>query len=158
MAKGRIKDIDKGWEKIMRDFGVLDDAHTKVGIQQGTIRRGSGKEGSSDMVKIIAIQEFGAPKRNIPSRPAVRQAFDMNQVKIGRFSRQIVGAIIDQKLTPRTGLGLIGENMTNLIKKRITDLDSPPNKISTIRKKKSSNPLIDNSQMINSVTHVELGV
>lgn len=153
-----VKDIDKGWKQIMRDFGVLDNANTKVGLQQGTIRKGSGKEGSSDMVKIAAIQEFGAPKANIPSRPAFRQAFDMNQGKIARFSRAIVGAVLDQKITPRTGLGLIGEHMVNLTKKRITDLDSPPNKIATIKKKGSSNPLIDTGQIRNSVTHVEFGV
>lgn len=159
-----VKDIDKGWNQIMRDFGVLDNANTKVGVQQGSIRRGSGKEGSSDLVKIAAIQEFGAPKRNIPSRPAVRQAFDMNIGKIQRFSRAIVGAILDQKLTPKIGLGLIGENHVNQVKKRYTDLDSPPNALSTQRKKRKkgtglvNNPLIDTGQLRNSVTHVEAGV
>jgi len=152
-----VRDIDKGWKQIMRDFNVLDDANTKVGVQQGVIRRGSGKEGSSDMVKIAAIQEFGAPKKNIPSRPAIRQAFDMNVGNIQRFSRAIVGAILDQKLTPKTGLGLIGENHVNQVKKRITDLRSPPNKLSTTRQKGSTNPLIDTGQLRSSITHVEFG-
>lgn len=153
-----VRDIDKGWKAIIRDFGVLDDAYTKVGLQQGTIRRGTGKEGSSDMVKIAAIQEFGAPKKNIPSRPAIRQAFEMNQKDIKRFSRQIIWRIITEQLTPRVGLGLIGEYHVNQVKKRITDLQNPPNKPGTIKKKKSTNPLIDTGQYRNSITHVEFGV
>jgi len=153
-----VRDIDKGWKQIMRNFGVMDDAYTQIGVQQGTIRRGDGKEGSSDLVKIAAINEFGAPKRNIPSRPAFRQAFDMNKGKIQMFSRRVVGKIIDRTMVPKAGLGLIGENFTNLTKKRITDLDSPPNKLGTIRKKKSTNPLIDTGQLRNSVTHIEVGV
>jgi len=52
-------------------------------------------------------------------------------------------------------LSEVGEWMTAKTKAKIRGLKSPPNAASTIKRKKSSNPLIDTGQMINSIQHVE---
>ena len=110
----------------------------------------------SELVLIGVVNEFGSKVKHIPSRPAFRRAFDKNRKRINDLKQVILGKIFTGDLTARQGLGLVGEYLTNATKKEITDLKSPPNAPVTIKRKGSSNPLIDTGQMRASVTHVEV--
>jgi len=146
-----VRDIDRGWNGIMRDLKNLDDSFTKVGVQQGETRQ-DGAE-TSDMVIVAAVNEFGT--RTIPERPFMRNAFDKNKGKIKKVQDELYSRILQNRISPRQGLGLLGEAMERLTKKEITDLRTPPNAPATVAKKGSSNPLIDTGQLRQSITHVE---
>lgn len=157
-----VRDIDRGWKAIRSNLRSLDDSYTKVGLPSGArvappSKKGSGGEpikSSAELIDIAAFNEFGT--KNIPSRPAIRQAFDTNQGGLTRTTTLIAKGVMDRKLSARRGLGIIGEWMTDKIKKQITELRSPVNKPATIARKGSSNPLIDRAQYRNSITHVEV--
>ena len=144
-----VRDIDRGWKKFQTQISILDDGFTKIGVQQGAVHKGKG---TSDLVKIAAANELGT--KHIPSRPAHRIAFDINQTRINEFKGRLYDRVIGG-MKANKALGLLGEFHTANIKRSITKLRTPPNKPSTIKKKGSTNPLIDTGQMRTSITHVE---
>jgi len=149
-----VKDIDHGWINIKQRLKDADKSFTKVGVQQGAVSK--GKKGISDLVQIAAANEFGTKNGHIPSRPALRQAFDMHQQEITRVTARLYGKVLDRTISARTGLSLLGEFMASKMKRQITLLRSPANAPSTIKAKGSSNPLIDTGQYRASITHVEV--
>ena len=60
---------------------------------------------------------------------------------------------INQNATPSKALSIVGEVARADIIQSITDLKAPPNAESTIKQKKSTNPLIDTGLMRRSVTY-----
>jgi len=151
-----VTDIDRGWKGIQSRLRRMDGAHSKIGIQQGTTRENEGVSGTSDMVIIAAANEFGAPKRSIPARPFMRNAFDKNRQAIGRLQDKLFGAVTVGNVTPEKALSMIGEMHKGQVQKEIVDLQFPPNVPSTIKRKGSSNPLIDTGQLRQSIQHVEM--
>ena len=159
-----VKDIDMGWDRIKSELSKMDGSFTKVGLPFNTkakspSRKGSGRKpisSSSELIKIAIVQEFGTKDKRIPSRAAIRQAFAQNLASISSTKEKLYGGILDGKLGTKRALGLLGEFQTAKIKAQITKLKSPPNKPSTIKRKRSANPLIDRSQYRNSITHVEV--
>ncbi len=146
-----VKDIDMGWGRIQHELMLLDGGFTKVGVQTGEKRIDEGK--TSEMAEIAAANELGTKK--IPSRPAMRNAFDKNLVAINNFRTELHNKILENKLRAKRALDLLGEFHTSNVKREYTDLKDPPNAPATILKKKSSNPLIDTAQLRNSMSHVE---
>lgn len=144
-----VREIDRGWNRIKRELGSMDDSHTKVGVQQGTTRRDM-----SDMVTVAAANEIGT--RRIPSRPFMRNAFDENKARLVRLSGEMYGDVVSNQKTVRRALETMGEFMTAKVKGSIRRLRTPPNAPSTIARKKSDNPLIDQGQLVQSITHVEV--
>ena len=160
-----VIDRDRGWKGLERRLKQLNSAHTKVGVQQGTLHEGnevtSGRSGgitieTSDMVVIAAVQEFGAPKRNIPVRPFMRNAFDKSREKLNRAKKRLYNSVLLDEISPKTAVTKLGEIHKGQIQREIVNLRSPPNAPSTIKRKKSSNPLIDTGQLRQSIHHVEV--
>jgi len=159
---GAFKDIDKGWQEIKKSFRDLDGSFVKVGIQEGEKYIDPDDGTTSDLVLIAAANEFGTS--TIPSRPFMRQAFDMNRNEIHRLQKKVLSGVMENKISPKKGLEIIGQFMEAKIKQRIVDLRSPPNAESTQRAKARrvgrrgvrfvNNPLIDTGQMRQSVRAV----
>lgn len=153
---GKVTDIDRGWKGIQHRLRDLKGSYTKVGIQQGTIRKNEGVSGTSDMVIVAAVQEFGAPKKNIPVRPFMRNAFDKNREVLYRSKERAFSSVVVNNMDAKRALEIIGEAHKGQIQQEIVDLKFPPNAPSTIKRKKSSNPLIDTGQLRQSIHHVEV--
>ncbi|NJR73244.1 MAG: hypothetical protein HC773_05230 [Scytonema sp. CRU_2_7] len=149
---GKVTLIDRGWNSIRSNLRHANGSHTKVGIQQGSTSSKDGKV--SDLVMIAAANEFGTS--TIPSRPALRQAFDNNRSQLSSVTQQAYDKMITGMMDSKAALGLIGEWMSDRMKRQITALRTPPNAPATIARKKSSNPLIDTGQYRNSISHVEV--
>lgn len=152
MAKNKVIVIDKGWKRIIGELGKADESHTDTGFLEGDVRAlDEGGKLTLLQAEVAAHQEFGT--KNIPSRPFMRLSIDSNKEKIFGFVLKTHRAVVDGSINVRQGLDRIGVFMGSLIKKQIRDLRTPPNAPSTIKRKKSSNPLIDTAQMINGVDH-----
>lgn len=52
---GCVKDIDKGFKKIMKDLELLASKEIKIGVQSGEM----ATEGSITMARLAAVHEFG---------------------------------------------------------------------------------------------------
>lgn len=163
-----VRVIDRGWKRIKEELRKADNSFTKVGFplgaEVGKKRRNpkkkvqfAGKEryrSISQVAEIAAYQEFGT--EFIPARPFMSTSFDESQVELTELKKKLYDKILEGRLTTERALVILGEFMSNKTKRKIKDITSPPNRPSTIKRKGSSNPLIDTAQMINSVTHVEV--
>jgi hypothetical protein len=152
IVPSEIRDIDLGWKKIKKQLKLANNSYTKVGIQSD-----AGKNEESDNASIAeyaTYNEYGTG--SIPARPFMRSTFDMFKDKVSRLKKEQYELILQGKRTVRRSLALIGEFMEGRIKRRITAIGYPRNKPSTIKKKKSSNPLIDTGVMRQSIRHVEV--
>lgn len=144
-------------EKTMREKLAELMPDEKVGATIGihedkTVRQ--AKEGEKEPLnnaEIGAILHYGTKDEDghIPPRPFLDVGVEAGTDVYKRTIEREVGK---------------GENMTDVmdkvaakaaasVKKYMRDLREPPNAISTIKKKKSSNPLIDSGQLRSSITY-----
>jgi hypothetical protein len=149
--------------RILEELDKADNSYTKVGYpMEGDVKKGnktgSGREQSetiSEIAEIAMFLEFGT--KDLEGWPFMSTAFDENIIQINAMKKSLYNKIIDGKMTARQALGLIGEFLVSKTKLKIRDIKTPPNKPSTIRKKKGAdNPLIDTAQMLNSLQHTEV--
>jgi len=113
-----------------------------------------GEEDSEILLRANA-NEFGTSI--IPERPFIRGAFDKYGKDIGRFSEQLIAKYIDGEMDFEVMTGTIGEYAVSKIRRYMVDLKTPPNAPSTIKQKKSSNPLIDTGQLLSSISYKVVG-
>lgn len=148
---------DLGWLGILDQLNDAESSYVKVGFQvgsqtktqkKGTRRKKSGKS----MPEIAAENEYGS--KHVKPRPFMSTAVDMNLPLINGYIEKQYGLIIDGKTTTNRALGMIGQLMTGLIQKRIRQIVTPANSPKWIAIKKSSKPLIDFGQMIQSVRYL----
>ena len=99
------------------------------------------------VAQVARYNEFGT--LNIPMRPFFRNAINKN---IKKWYATLQNAI-NQKATPSKPLSIVGEVARADIIQSKTDLRTPPKAESTIKQKKSTNPLIDTGLMRRSVTY-----
>lgn len=148
-----VDDRDLGWNKIKAEAAFMNGSFTKVGVQQGETHK--SKDGElSDLAVIAAVNEFGT--KRIPSRPFMRNAFDANQSTLFRISATMYSEVMQGKRTIKNALEYMGEFMTSKVKKSIKNTLTPVNAPSTIARKKSSHPLIDTGQLLQSISHMEV--
>jgi len=148
---GKTEIIDLGWDQIIQETKLADRSYTKVGLQEGTTA-----DDLSDLVMVGAVNEFGT--KRIPARPFIRTTYDDNRGMLFELIDRQYDRILRGRATAKMALERIGEWLEGKTKKKIVDIQAPPNAPSTIAKKGSSNPLIDTSQMRQSIRHVEVMV
>lgn len=180
-----VKIIDRGWERIVDQITLMDNSYTKFGFPLGAAKGKASKRALaraekkgkkltkysniSEVAKIAVYQEFGTKrpdwkgqhpgrgkKRGIPARPFMSTSWDENVQKAYTLLDKLYDKVLQEKTNVKQALALVGEWFSDKVKKKIREIDLPPNAPSTIAKKGSSKPLIDTGQMINSVTHVEV--
>ena len=141
----KTKIIDHGWEEIEDNIKALDNSYTVVGY--------IASNSSQDVVNKAVWNELGTSK--IPPRPFQRRAFDSNKKMLRALLEQYGNLIMMNKISIRKGLSSIGEIHVRNIKKKIRHGSFKRLADATIKKKKSSKPLFDTGEMINSTTHKE---
>lgn len=119
-------------------------AHTK-----GTTTRYPDGE---QVAFVATINEFGSRSRNIPSRPFLKIGTKKVLKETNSLYKAGLRLINTGKENKSSIYNKIGAKAVDIVQQTITDIKDPPNKPSTIDKKKSSNPLIDTSLMRNTVT------
>lgn len=134
-----IRDI----QKRMNDVAVSVGVHASAGKHKES-------DGGLTVAQVYGFNEFGTER--IPERPTLRPTMRTQRQKyIGVMRTITLKAMTLQSYDIRIQMGKLGQLAQNDVQKAIRDLDSPPNKDSTIKAKGSSNPLIDSTQMINSI-------
>lgn len=116
----------------------------QVGFPAGT---------DTDVVAKAVFNEFGT-STGIPERPFLRNAMTDNRDgyrgMMTRAARKIIES--EGKFTKQHALAQLGLKAQGDVQKSITDLREPPNAPATIKRKGSSNPLIDTGEMRARVT------
>lgn len=156
-----VKIVDKGMNRIKAELRLADRSFTKVGFPVGgMVGKGKGRSltklekfsNISEVASIAIFQNFGT--RTIPQREFMGSSFDENLAALTNLTQREYRKITDGSSTTVQSLNRMGLFMVGKTKKKIVALDTPPNAPRTIAQKKSSNPLIDTAQMVNSVSHV----
>ena len=99
-----------------------------------------------------SLHNFGSEKLGIPARPFFTLAVE--RIRAGEVDH-VLASIDPQSMVVTDNIAdLIGAETQAIIQEEITNLRTPPLKPATIaqRKKQSSNPLIDTSQLVNATT------
>ena len=99
---------------------------------------------------IAAIQEFGAPARNIPPRPFFR---NMIAAKADSWPAAVAELLEANNYDATKTLMQTGEGIKGQLQQSIHDTNSPPLAPATIAKKGFDKPLIDTAVMINSIDY-----
>lgn len=138
---------DSGWsKKIVYLFQRYD---LTIGIHA---EKGTRNKGKLTNAQVGACHEF--PNSKVPHRPFLRPIFDENLKRYQLFLVRSHGqAVVRMGQSPTISFQRLGMKIVADIKNRIRDRIPPELSQSTIDKKKSSTPLIDTAQMLNSIDY-----
>jgi hypothetical protein len=142
------------WKEL---YKRLEGHSGPTGIKVGVLRSASAprSDGISN-VELAAIHEFGSPAANIPERSFIRRTFREQKDKLDALLFKIAKGVVSDKTDLATGLNLLGQWAVAAIRKTITGGPGipPPLKPATIARKKSTRPLVDTGQLVNSITYI----
>lgn len=111
---------------------------------------------------VAAIQEFGYPEGNIPSRPFFRNAIKANERKWEETAGRLVLSATEGRIAKEEALNRLGAMAAGDVQESILDGSYEPLKQSTLDARQSrkrtkgvgTKPLIDTSHMMDQVKHV----
>jgi hypothetical protein len=113
-------------------------------------KRGASKSAPISVATVAAIQEFGAPSRNIPPRPFMRR---LVKEKSSEWPKAVAMLLKANGYDAKKTLELAGQAISGQLRQVIKDVVSPPLKPATVKRKGFSKPLIDTSHLINSIDY-----
>lgn len=141
MGKRTRTNLD-GLRKLRARFREMNERAVKVGVVGGD---------SSDLAVVAAANEFGTDK--IPERSFMRSTLRENTDKYNKGLQRGLEAVLDDKISAKQALDLVGIEVVKDVQAKIVELDSPANAEATIEKKGSSNPLVDTGRLLQSIKH-----
>ena len=130
-GKTKIQSVFPGHNKV------------KVGFPSGV---------SEEVVMKAIYNNFGT--EHIDERPFMDNAIRGNKLKYSKLMMQAAKKLFRGEIDMTTVMSRIGLVATGDIQEEIINLRSPENSPATVKRKGSSNPLIDTGEMKNSVTHI----
>lgn len=136
----------KRLEKILQK--MAETPHVAVGILQDK----PVSDGFS-ILDLATVHEFGSKNGRIPQRSFIRSTCDAGQQKYIKLMAKLQGMYIHGKIALKQALSMIGSVVEKDIVQTINRGLEPALKPSTIKRKKSSKPLIDTGRLKGSVTH-----
>lgn len=136
--------MDKVMDELNKIASDLSDLQLKAGFLEGATY-----PDGTPVPMVAATNEFGNPANNQPPRPYFRNAIAEHE---GEW-QEAMATLIENGGDPRDALSLLGEIIVDDIKESIRQLDSPPLSPVTIARKGFDKPLIETSNMLNSVSY-----
>lgn len=133
--------------KLKRLIASIQSANGQV-VDVGLLE---GKSTAGQIAQYGFFNEYGT--RHIPSRSFMRSTFDKHRRKYEQLMQKGYDQALAGVIPLRRALTVLGVVAMGDIKLTITNLRSPRNAPATIRKKGSSNPLIDTGTMRNAVSY-----
>jgi len=123
-----------GWEKLEKLIADADqNYYARVGILGGKRYAPKNKEEKGELVaKVAAINEFGAPKKNIPPRPTVRPAIKKNKKKYLQIFENMLAGLGETTTMPEI-LETVAISAVADIQAEIAKIQSPALRPSTIK-------------------------
>lgn len=155
----RITQDSSGSEALEK----LADQMKRAKLEVGFFESAKYPDGTP-VAYVAAIQEFGNPAGNNPSRPFFRNAISKND-GWKQLATKAMNAVIEGRMELNQALNQMGLKMSADVKDSITDGSYEALKQSTLdarqRRKRTqgvaSKPLIDTGQMLQSVTYAVNG-
>jgi hypothetical protein len=132
-------------ERMLKELAkrVSDPATLRVGFLEGS----TYPDGTS-VPTVAATQNFGSPVNGIPPRPFFS---NMVESKSPGWGSSLAAILKNNRYDVKVSLNLMGEGIAGQLRQSIVDTNSPPLAEKTVARKGFAKPLIENSDMINSV-------
>lgn len=111
------------------------------------------KDSPAGVAAIAAGRVTGPHTIEVPERAPIRKTFDEQMPRIRAASQRLIARVVKGELELPQALGQIGEFASAQIRRTIQRGVDPPLAASTVRRKRSSKPLIDEGQLINAYTY-----
>jgi len=144
-----MKDVDKGFESILRKLQSLKSKTLQAGVLASA---GTDSKTGTLIADYAYANEFGT--EFIPARSFVGSTYDDQSKKWERKSDEIFGKILDDPSSNVNHLiAYLGEEIAGDIKEKILSNVPPPLKASTIAKKGSSRTLIDSGNLLGAINY-----
>lgn len=146
MAKGmNIKGLQQVQAALSKEINKLQSSHyALVGIHEDA---GMVKEGQMTVATLGAIQHFG--NEHIPPRPWLDKGVEAGVKEIIATVKEGIADGLDA----RRVIDRVGNAAMGAVRDYVIDLKTPPNADSTIKRKGSSNPLVESGNMHQSITY-----
>lgn len=136
--------------------------HGKVG-KVGWVKPNKYPNGTS-VAMVAAIQEFGAPSKNIPPRSFMRTTIVEKQISWKKLAYRVSQEVVAGKRSSFSAMDAIGSKAAGDIRQKISTIVYPPLKPATIARRlaRYSNkttiglldkPLVDTRRMINTLAY-----
>lgn len=137
-----IKKLQKRAKEIARKT-------VAVGFPKGKLNSPHYEDGSS-IIDVAIRNNFGL---GVPRRDFMTPATKKWQAFCTELINSMKMPLIDGKIDIDDVLNLAGQKGADIISEEIIKLKTPPNSPETIKRKKSSNPLVDTGDMSKAPTH-----
>lgn len=150
MIKTKISGIQQVQAALRKEVEKLTDGdkYVLVGYPETV---GDHPDGES-IAFVAAANQFGTD--TIPARPFLDVGVASVEKEINTIAEEGIAEVYDGKSTITDVLNRIGITAVGGVQKTITEIKSPANAISTIKNKKSANPLIDTGVMRQATTYI----
>ena len=142
-----VNELKNELDKIIKD---LDAPMVTVGIHED---EADPPEGEINMATLGAVHEFGSDDAGIPERPWLQPGFESGLKDYEEIMAEGIDAAITEGVDITKSLNQVGVFAVGKVQEYMTNLKTPANKPATIKKKGSSNPLIDEGLMRSSVNY-----
>jgi hypothetical protein len=161
MAAQGNTDTDMGLKDIFKEMEKLKSMCVKVGVTEDV--GAQTVDGGATLAEIASRNEFGVlgppvsqygkGKWFIPPRPFLRGFADGKREQIAKTLEKLGALVSGGKLKAETAMARLGEYGQSGVKSYIRNGEFTPNADSTIARKGSSKPLIDNGTLRNSIRY-----
>ena len=146
-VKFETKDLGKA--KIERELKAAKKLVALVGIPSDAKRHEDNP--NIGLAQIAYIMEKGSAVNNIPARPFMHQTRERNEKRVLGLSKKLLKNLSNGSITAMDAIKKLGVTYEGAMKRIFIEGSFAPNALSTIRKKKSSRPLIDTSLLRQSI-------
>lgn len=139
-------------EQAMKDLAkrLEREQRVLVGVPEGS---GSYEDGLT-IATVAAVNNFGSADGRIPARPFLQPAIEDGAPMYRRLAEIMLPRVLSGEMEMRTLLVQLGDLAEGHVKLKIDEIKTPPNARSTIAKKGSDNPLIDEGTLRQSIRYV----
>ncbi|MCA9508968.1 MAG: hypothetical protein KC505_11155 [Myxococcales bacterium] len=144
-----VKDNKREQRRILK---CLDKLRKNPYVAVGVLQDKPHDEHFS-MVDLAAVHEFGTKDGKIPQRSFIRSTCDAKQKKYISFLRKLQSQLFKGTITVKQALEQLGERISKDMVQSINRGIKPELKVQTIKRKKSSKPLIDSGVLKGNITH-----
>ena len=141
----------KRLEKLLRK--MAKGPHVAVGVLQDE----PVSDGFS-MLDLATVHEFGSKDGRIRQRSFIRSTCDAKQKHHLKLMEKLQAKYLSGKMSLKTALEVLGSVVEKNIVQRINRGLKPRLKPGTVKRKKSSKPLIDTGRLKGSITHDVRGI
>lgn len=155
MGEVNIKFDDGELKKLTKLFKNMNYV-VKVGILGGKYVETDDNKTPQTVALVGMVQEFGSIKNNIPERSFIRKPLKRHLQQEIEKSRTLKEAIFNTRESYKAKyniLGVIAQNIITDSFKNLGDGNWIPNAPATIKRKGSSQPLIDTGRLRKSITY-----